>query len=202
MESRLSPLQKRVLAVLAGLPWTLSGGGALAGYHLGHRTTRDLDLFFKGTNVLDHIPLEVESRLRRAGLIVDRIQSGEAFCRIQVGDGVEAFPIDLVAEPVAGIEAPTEVDPGVWVDTPHEILVNKLTALLGRWAHRDLVDVRALLAHGGDLDRALRDAPQKDGGFSPETLAWVLDTTPHAGLPPDLLAFKDELVSKLLSRAP
>jgi hypothetical protein len=32
---------------LAGItpPWTLTGGGALAGVHLGHRETRDLDLF-------------------------------------------------------------------------------------------------------------------------------------------------------------
>jgi hypothetical protein len=31
----------------AGLqpPWTLTGGGALAGFHTKHRETRDLDLF-------------------------------------------------------------------------------------------------------------------------------------------------------------
>jgi hypothetical protein len=33
---------------------------------------------------------------------------------------------------------------------------------------------KALLAAGGDLRAALRDAPSKDGGFSPLTLAWVL----------------------------
>jgi hypothetical protein len=27
--------------------WTLSGGGALAGVHTQHRTTRDLDLFYR-----------------------------------------------------------------------------------------------------------------------------------------------------------
>jgi hypothetical protein len=32
---------------------------------------------------------------------------------------------------------------------------------------RDLEDVRALLESGGDLERALADAPLKDGGFSP-----------------------------------
>ncbi|HBL28969.1 MAG TPA: hypothetical protein DD490_19210 [Acidobacteria bacterium] len=60
------------------------------------------------------------------------------------------------------------------VDTPHEILVNKLCALLGRSELRDLEDVRVLLESGGDLARALADAPLKDGGFSPLTLAWVL----------------------------
>src|SRR5207247_8526132 len=62
----------------------------------------------------------------------------------------------------------------VAVDPAHEILVSKLAALLSRSELRDLVDVKALLEAGGDLDRALRDAPRKDAGFSPLTLAWVL----------------------------
>ena len=51
--SRLTPLQERVLGLLAAIRprWTL-GGGALAGVHLGHRTTRDLDLFFHGLSQL------------------------------------------------------------------------------------------------------------------------------------------------------
>lgn len=60
------------------------------------------------------------------------------------------------------------------VDSMREILVAKLTALLGRTELRDLVDVQALLAAGMDLTAALRDAPRKDGGFSAMTLAWVL----------------------------
>ena len=56
----------------------------------------------------------------------------------------------------------------------HEILVAKLTALLGRTELRDLVDVQALIEVGTDLLAALRDAPKKDAGFSAMTLAWVL----------------------------
>ncbi len=52
--------------------------------------------------------------------------------------------------------------------------MDKLCTLLGRSELRDLIDVRALLASGGDLGRALRDAPRKDAGFSPLTLAWIL----------------------------
>lgn len=76
--------------------------------------------------------------------------------------------------------------------------MNKLTALLSRWAVRDLVDVRALVASGEDLDRALRDAPAKDGGFSPQTLAWVLDTLPTNELDPTLRSLRDELAVRLL----
>jgi hypothetical protein len=85
--------------------------------------------------------------------------------------------VDLVADPVATIEPPMSatIDGAtIEVDTPHEILVNKLCALLGRTELRDLVDVRALLDAGGDFLRGLADAPRKDGGFSPLTLAWLL----------------------------
>jgi hypothetical protein len=46
--SRLTPLQQKILVCPAQMdpPWTLVGGAALAGFHLHHRTTRDLDLFW------------------------------------------------------------------------------------------------------------------------------------------------------------
>ena len=65
-------------------------------------------------------------------------------------------------------------DRTILVDTAHEILTNKLCALLSRAELRDLIDVKALLEAGGDLTRALADAQHKDAGFSPLTLAWVL----------------------------
>ena len=59
-------------------------------------------------------------------------------------------------------------------DSRHEILASKLATLLERSEIRDLADVKALLDAGGDFESALRDAPMKDAGFSPLTLAWVL----------------------------
>jgi hypothetical protein len=85
-----------------------------------------------------------------------------------------------VADPFASVEAPRVVplEPiVVLAASPHEILVAKLTALLGRSEIRDLVDVRALLEAGGDVDRALSDAPRTDASFSAMTLAWVLDSS-------------------------
>lgn len=47
MRRDLSPLQWRILRALAveDPPWSLTGGGALVGFHLHHRETRALDLF-------------------------------------------------------------------------------------------------------------------------------------------------------------
>lgn len=86
--------------------------------------------------------------------------------------------VDLVAEPVPFVEPPqpAEIDGAmILVDTPHEILTNKLGTLLHRREPRDLIDIRALLQAGGDLTRALTDAARKDGGFSPLTLGWALE---------------------------
>jgi hypothetical protein len=47
---------------------------------------------------------------------------------------------------------------------------------------RDLLDVRELLAAGGDFHRALADAPRRDGGFSAMTLAWILESFPARAL--------------------
>lgn len=203
----MSPLQHRILDLLAGFdpPWRLTGGGALAGFHLGHRTTRDLDLFFHGRTALDTIPSEVESTLRAAGLSVRTEREAPGYRRYVVEDAAERTIVDVVAEPVPAVELAIEASPGIFVDSKHEILVNKLTALLGRSAIRDLIDVGALLADGGDLDRAILHAGQKDGGFSPPTLAWLLDQLPvealakSSGLDPGpLLELRGALVKQLL----
>lgn len=205
----LTPLQLRVLELLAGLEprWTLTGGGALAGFHLHHRATRDLDLFFRGQVSLDGtLTRDAEARLVAAGLRVDGLQRELAFLRLRVSDGRESTLVDLVAEPVAAVEDAVDRPVGsasIRVDTEHEILVNKLCALLSRSELRDLVDIEALLARGGDLERALADAPRKDGGFSALTLAWLLrqfpmvETGAHG---PEALAAAERARTTLLTR--
>jgi hypothetical protein len=156
--------------------WTLSGGGALVGLYSKHRETKALDLFSHGRSELQDLPREARDRLRANGLEVSDLQTAVGFHQFRVSLGNESSIVDLVADPSEVLESPRVFDIGapIQVDTPHEILVNKLCALLGRAELRDLIDVRDLLGSGGNLAQALRDAPRKDGGFSPLTLAWVL----------------------------
>jgi len=214
---KLSALQWRILFILAELrpPFTLTGGAALAGIHLRHRETRDLDLFWREHPELGDLVTRVGEMLRAADLEVSTVQEATTFHRLRVADTREICLVDLVAEPFAALEKPTEVqlDRGVvlLVDTPHEILANKLCTLLSRSELRDLVDVKALLDAGGNLERGLADAARKDGGFSPLTLAWVLRSlrvSPLAqalGWPEEqtaeLVKFHGELIELLTSGA-
>lgn len=178
--SRLSPLQERVLDELAGMQpeWTLFEAAALIGFHLGHRTTRDLDLAFRPRLELGTTPREVEARLRRVGLEVEHVQTAVSFVRLRVKDASGSVELDLVADPIPPVEPPSEPRPGVRVDTARELLWQKLCALLSRTELRDLGDVGALLDAGGDLAQGLTDATTRDGGFSPPTLAWLLQSFP------------------------
>lgn len=211
-ESRLSALQLRVLELLADLhpQWTLTGGGALAGFHLGHRGTRDLDLFWHGHERLGNLGDLARDRLERSGLTVLDLERADAFRRMRVADGSDEVLLDLVAEPVPFVDPPQLMVAGsvrILVDSRHEIFVNKLCTLLSRSELRDLVDVRALLQAGGDLERASRDAVRKDGGYSPLMLQWVLRGFPVAPLASRLgyaeadaaalVQFRDELVEAL-----
>jgi Nucleotidyl transferase AbiEii toxin, Type IV TA system len=214
---KLSALQERVLIALAGMapPWTLSGGGALAGFHTAHRDTRDLDLFWQGRSELGDAAAQVRERLERAGLAVAPLQTRSAFAQFDVTDAAgEHVALDLVADPVPLAEQPQLTSVGsvtFLIDGPHQILVNKLCAVLGRSEPRDVEDIKVLLEGGGDLPRALRDCPQQDGGFSPLTLAWTLRSLPIERLATalswsrertDAVAhFKQALVEQLLEQS-
>ena len=139
----LRPLQWKMLEILAGVEpsWILTGGAALVGFHFQHRTTRDVDLFWRGFDQLGALPAEIRRRLSAAGLEVEPIQSAPSFARFRVSDGADVCIVDLVAEPVQSVEPPLRVQLGtamIAIDTAREILANKLCALLGRSELRDL----------------------------------------------------------------
>lgn len=213
---RLTPLQERVLVALAAVEprWTLTGGGALVGFHTQHRETRDLDLFFRGLSTLGDLAAVVRGHLADAGLDVSVLRTSTTFSQLSVRDDADAVVVDLVADPTPIAEAPrltALATATVLIETPHQRLVNKLCALLSRSELRDLVDVRALLALGGDLVRALEDSPRQDAGFSPLTFGWSVRGLPLRRLtsalgwpPPDIDAlerFRDDLVARVIAEA-
>lgn len=176
VSSKLSSLQHAFVDAFfsESSSFFLTGGGALAGFHLGHRVTDDLDLFSPPTEAME---LSVR-RLRRAaatiGAKVDAVQETPDFRRFAVSREAETTLIDLVIDRAPQLIAEKELIGRIRVDSPREIAANKITALLGRTAPRDLVDLFALFGLGHKLEDALADARTKDGAVDPSTLAWVL----------------------------
>jgi hypothetical protein len=146
----LTALQRDVLRAFFAREhaFYLTGGAALVGFHLAHRTTDDLDLFTDDPGAFE--------RGRRV---------------------LEAVASELGATVEVRQEAPPAERPeqdGVRVERVQAILANKLTTIVGRAEERDLVDVLFLERAGLRVEDALDAALAKDGGCTPATLAWLL----------------------------
>jgi predicted nucleotidyltransferase component of viral defense system len=164
----------------------LTGGAALAGYYLGHRTTEDLDLFgLPGTDLAEAARTLGEAAAE-CGATLAAQQTSPDFRRFLARRGDELCIVDLVVDRAPPIEAEKAVFGAVRVDTLREITANKVCTLLARSEIKDLVDLVALLKAGQSLEQALSDALQKDAGADPATLAWLLSEitiTAEARLP-------------------
>lgn len=207
----LTPLQARILEVLARVEprWTLTGGGAMVGFHAKHRVTKDLDLFWRDCSELGDLPRECSGLLEASGLETEVLQTSPTFVRWRIKRGSESCILDLVADPVHPVHAPQSRTIGTasfLVDPPEELLINKLVALFSRSELRDLADVKQLLESGLDLKKGVDAALRKDGGFSPIKLAWLLHSFPIKKLAekedytPEMVRELDEFRRQLAER--
>ena len=183
----------------------LTGGAALTGFYLRHRTTKDLDLFAppevsmqEGVEAL----LGAAADVGAAALV---LQQHPDFRRYAVSRAEEQTLVDLAIDRAPQLLRDKNHFGAVVVDPMREIAANKVGALLDRFEARDLVDLKLLLGAGLTLSEVLQDAQQKHAGADPATLAWVLGTwriPPTAALPEDTMAaeveaFRDDLVRQL-----
>ena len=151
----------------------LTGGAALAGFHLGHRRTQDLDLFTTEGH-LEAGAAALMATAQELGASVEALQTYPDFRRYLLRRGEETVVVDLVRDLAPQLYGEKRVVNGIRIDPPEEILANKLCTLLSRAELRDLVDVRALEQAGFPMERYFDAAAQKDGGLTPGQLAWVL----------------------------
>jgi len=205
--SKLTPLQREVLEAIFAREQRvfLTGGAALAEYHLGHRTTDDLDIFTCDVEAFQAARHVLASVAEALGATLETKQSAPGFRRDTIVRSDGAVVVDTVHERAAE-PAATKLHIGsVLVDPPAEILENKLTTIVGRMEERDLVDVFFLERAGFRVEDALPGALEKDGGCTPATLAWLLSEIDipdgarlSAGLAPsELRTYLAELVVRL-----
>ncbi len=199
--SRLTPLQQKILACLAQMdpPWTLIGGAALAGFHLHHRTTRDLDLFWSQPLDMSLCAAHAVRLLENEKLHCKVVQRTPTFVRLLAEDGRDQVVVDLVDDPSSVFKnACSFVVDGVsiLVAPKGEILAAKFCTLLSRAEIRDLLDVMMLLESGESFDEALEKAAKQDSGFSAMTLAWVIGDL-NLGMIGRLEKIDDKTIEKL-----
>lgn len=186
--SRLTKLQ---LDILAGFfarerRFFLTGGGALAGFYLGHRQTEDLDLFSAPGPDLREVAQALHETVQDLNATLEIRSRYRDFHRYLVRRGNEECIVDLVIDRAPMLESEKAAFGEVRVDTLREIAANKVCALIGRSEIKDLVDLHHLVASGIDLEQAFTDAFKKEASAEPEILAWILDElriAPEAALP-------------------
>jgi hypothetical protein len=208
--SRLTRFQSELLEAFfrQETRFFLTGGGALAGYHLGHRETHDLDLFTLSPFMEDGVRA-LRAAAAETGASWQDVRTAPEFRRILLSRGDESVVVDLVIEHAEQLRPEKPLHGIVWVDPADEIFANKLCALLGRSEIRDLVDVRALEGLGLSLTDALAAGQRKDGGLTPAQLAWVLSqitigdaaTLPAAVPPAELRDYLRGLIDRLVRLA-
>ena len=151
----------------------LTGGAALVGFHLHHRTTLDLDLFTTD-DLLDDGEAALQEAARDLGATVEKLRTSSSFRRFLLQRAAESVVVDLARDSTPQIDQEKTEIGGIRIDSPREIMANKLCTLLSRGEIRDLVDLRALEREGLGLEDHLLLAMQKDGGLTAGQLAWVL----------------------------
>lgn len=141
--SRLYQLQDKVLSWFheSGYPFYLTGGTALGRFYLNHRLSEDLDFFLNKdplypkyveeikNNITTHFPVDIE-----ASLFADDYTR---FFILGEGPGLK---VELIND-VAYYAGALNVYRYGKVDTPLNILSNKLTSIIRRDEPKDVFDI-------------------------------------------------------------
>ncbi|MGH7339611.1 MAG: nucleotidyl transferase AbiEii/AbiGii toxin family protein, partial [Candidatus Rokuibacteriota bacterium] len=173
--SRLTSFQRDVVRAFFARErrFFLTGGGALVGFHLGHRETDDIDLFAT-TPILDEGRQALRAVAEGLGASIETLEDTPYRKVSFLRRGEESLKVELVLETVTQWFPEKRVIGGIVVDPAEEILANKLCTLLSRAEIRDLVDIFALEREGLRIEDAFPAATRKDGGLTPAQLAEVL----------------------------
>ncbi|WP_053764633.1 nucleotidyl transferase AbiEii/AbiGii toxin family protein [Leptospirillum ferriphilum] len=170
----LTPLQRSVLGFLfeeeriGELGFFLTGGTALAAFHLHHRISEDLDLFVRRDDLDFGILFRgLSENLKKFGGVETALVS-KSFLRIflHAPNGQwDRLKIEFAQEVPARIASPLTID-HVIVDSLEDIATNKISAILGRDKPRDLFDLYAILSGTSlTLEVLFKNAIRKDASF-------------------------------------
>lgn len=176
--TKLYPLQDKVLKAVNDLNtgFYLTGGTASSRGYLHHRLSDDIDLFVNDDSrfvlwserIIQTLSASDDWRL-------DILQKEERFVRLSLTEKDILLKIEMINDVPSRIGAiRTDAILGK-LDSPENILANKVTAAIDRQEPKDLADIWGFCCKMGlSLNEAITDAHSKAAGIFPADLARVL----------------------------
>lgn len=169
LPSVLTPLQKEILHAFfdraVAQSFYVTGGTALAEYYLHHRYSEDIDLFTQNEQAFNSAIFDLPALARQLGGTFREQVATPTFRQVffRIGNEPE-LKVDLVREvgPQFGEHVRFKT---VIVDSEFNIAVNKITAIFGRIASKDFVDLFFLLKQDYTIDDLIERAKEKDPGL-------------------------------------
>jgi len=141
--TKLYRLQDKFLSwwLTLGLPFYLTGGTALGRFYLNHRLSEDLDFFANADTQYQFHIAELKNKIT-ASFKVNIQQSlfAQDFTRFFITEDNTFLKIELVNDVIYYPGNPAIYQFGK-IDTPLNILSNKLTAIIGRDEPKDIFDI-------------------------------------------------------------
>ena len=185
------------------------GGTALAAFYLGHRLSEDLDLFTLSDGALDAALDAALAVSDAAGWQITYERFVPHFLRTFVnGPGCETLKVEFIQD-VGPQYGEKESCNGIVIDSLINIAVNKVTAIFGRAAGKDFVDLYVILHRFGYRpDDLMQMAREKDRGLTEFYLGTMLrqihrvKTLPVMRAPvtlTELIVFYDPLADALIA---
>ena len=176
--ARLYPLQDEVLRIVNDLKtgFYLTGGTALSRGYLHHRLSDDLDFFVNddpGFELWAGRILHAVGERGKWRMTV--LQREERFVRFSLDPGEILLKVDLVNDVPSHIGQILSYESLGRLDSPENILANKITAAIDRREPKDMADIWGLcLKMRLSLIGAVTDAKSKAAGIFPADLARTL----------------------------
>lgn len=146
---KLYQIQDKILSVLKPVlsSFYLTGGTALGRFYLNHRFSEDLDFFINKSDDFQSLIKSIEKiLLSKFSVLRNESVVFEDFVRYYIEDEDTKLKIEFVNDIAYRCGLPKKYQYGL-IDTPLNILTNKLTAIVGRDEPKDVFDIYSLAIH-------------------------------------------------------
>ena len=180
----LYPFQDRVIQVMNRVDtgFYLTGGTASSRGYLQHRFSDDLDFFVNDDNRFGlWAERIIQSLTQSKDWTCAVLMKEERFARLNLTGNEVVLKLEFVNDVPARV-GETQNQPVLGrIDTPENILANKVTAALDREEPKDFADIWGFCTQKGlSLHEAITNAQSKAAGIFPADLARVLCSVQQA----------------------